>query len=64
VLLSSFFIGVILLDTEIQEKHIQFGIIAASMSEWEGLIADELGLTVHDTACIKKKYDKELNLQM
>jgi hypothetical protein len=51
-----------LLDTEVQEKHI--GMIAASMDEWEGRIAGELELTEHDTACIKEKYDKKLKLQM
>jgi hypothetical protein len=50
------------MDTEVQDKHI--GMIAASMSEWEGPIADELELTGHDIACIKEKYDKKLNLQM
>ena len=51
-----------LLDAEVQEKHI--GMIADSMSEWEGRIAEELELNQHDIACIKEKYDKKLDLQM
>ena len=51
-----------LLDTEVQKK--QIGMIADSMSEWEGRIAEELELSQPDIACIKEKYKKELNLQM
>ena len=51
-----------LVDAEVQEKHI--GMIADSMSEREGRIAEELKLNGHDIAYIKEKYDKKLNLQM
>ena len=43
-------------------QHI--GEIADNMWEWEGRIADELGLTQPEIAEIKMKYDRELNLQM
>jgi hypothetical protein len=33
------------------------------MYEWEGRIADHLGLTQADVAAIKKKYPDELKLQ-
>ena len=49
------------LESEVQQKYL--GRIADSMAEWEGRIADELGLTVADTAAIKKKYPGELKLQ-
>ena len=49
------------MDTEVKEEHI--GMIAGLMSEWEGPIADALGLSEHDKACIKEEYDKKLNLQ-
>ena len=51
-----------LLDAEVQEKHI--GTIADSMSEWEGCIAEELELNPHNIAYIKEKYIKKLDLQM
>ena len=43
-------------------QHI--GEIADNMWEWEGQIADELGLTRPEIAEIKTKHDRELNLQM
>ena len=42
-------------------KHL--GQIADSMYEWEGTVAEELGLTRVDIAVIKKKHPDELNLQ-
>jgi hypothetical protein len=33
------------------------------MSEWEGPIAEQLGLTTADVAVIKVKYQSELQLQ-
>ena len=53
--------GMILLDAEVRDKHI--GMIAKSMSEWEGCIAEELELNGNNIACIKEKY-KGLDLQM
>ena len=50
------------LDQEIQQKSL--GQIADLMAEWEGQIADELGLTLADVAAIKKKYPGELKLQL
>ena len=43
-------------------KHL--GKIAVSMSEWEGRIADGLGLTPADIAAIKMKHPSELRLQV
>ena len=42
-------------------KHL--GQIADSMYEWEGSIAEELGLTLADVAEIKKKHACEIKLQ-
>ena len=42
-------------------KHL--GQIADSMSEWEGRIADELGLTKADVNHIKSKHAQDLKLQ-
>ena len=42
-------------------KHL--GQIADSLSEWEGPIAEELGLTTADVANIKTKYPSNLKLQ-
>jgi hypothetical protein len=39
------------------------GRIADTMYEWEGPVADELGLTRADVAAIKVKHPKELKLQ-
>lgn len=51
-----------MIDTENRSsKHL--GLIADSMYEWEGAIAEELGLTTADVAAINTKYPKELKLQ-
>ena len=42
-------------------KHL--GKIADSMSEWEGSIAEQLGLTPAEVAAIKTKHPSELSLQ-
>ena len=42
-------------------KHL--GIIAESMYEWEGRIAEELGLTAADVAHINTKHPSSLKLQ-
>ena len=55
------YIGVIELDTKVQEKHI--GEIADSMTEWEGPIADKLKLGTNDVANIKAKHQQNLMLQ-
>ena len=43
---------------------IHLGKIAESMTEWEGSIAEQLGLTPADVAAINTKYPSELCLQM
>ena len=43
-------------------KHL--GQIADSMYEWEGPVAEQLGLTRADVAAIKKKYPDEFNMQV
>lgn len=43
-------------------KHL--GEIADLMSEWEGRIAEHLGLTPADVSNIKQKHPNELRLQM
>ena len=53
----------LILDCENNGVSKHLGQIADSMSEWEGSIAEELGLTSANVACIKKKYPNELNLQ-
>lgn len=42
-------------------KHL--GQIADSMYEWEGTVAEALGLTTADVAAIKVKHPGELKLQ-
>ena len=42
-------------------KHL--GQIADAMYEWEGPVAEQLGLTPADIAAIKMKYPSELKLQ-
>ena len=42
-------------------KHL--GVIADSMYEWEGKIAEHLDLTTVDVDSIKMKYPNELRLQ-
>ena len=39
------------------------GQIADNMHEWEGSIAEQLGLTLANVAAIKKQYQTELKLQ-
>ena len=39
------------------------GRIAESIYEWEGVVADALGLTVVDVVSIKTKYRDDLKLQ-
>ena len=60
-------------DTQHLDKEIDFcnkgvpkhlGRIADSMEEWEGRIAEELGLTKADVANIKMKYPSNLKLQL
>jgi GTPase SAR1 family protein len=55
------------LDREIDFCHSEvpkhLGHIADSMAEWEGPIADELGLTEADVASIKTKHPANLKLQ-
>ena len=43
-------------------KHL--GEIADSMCEWEGAVAENLGLTPADISSIKTKFPKEINLQV
>ena len=43
-------------------KHL--GLIADSMYEWEGAVAEALNLTFADVADIKTKHPRELKLQM
>ena len=43
-------------------KHL--GRIADSMYEWEGPVAEQLGLTQADIAAIKTKHPTELKLRM
>lgn len=56
-----------LLDQELDSMNdgvsLHLGKIAASMCEWEGRLADELGLTPAEVAAIKYKYPSDLKLQ-
>ena len=49
------------LDTDGVPKHL--GQIADIMYEWEGPVAEQLGLTQADVAAIKTKYPNELRLR-
>lgn len=49
------------LNREIEPKHL--GRIANLMSQWEGIIADELELTSADVSTIKGRHQNELPLQ-
>ena len=51
-----------ILDQMLDTKHL--GQIAESMYEWEGLVADQLGLSLADVNNIKTKYRAELTLQV
>ena len=48
-------------DSSGVSKHV--GKIADSMYEWEGRLAEELGLTEADVAAIVKKYPTDLKQQ-
>ena len=41
----------------------QIGQIADFMYEWEGSVAEQLGLSRPEVAAIKKRYPEDLNLQ-
>ena len=41
----------------------QIGQIADFMYEWEGSVAEQLGLSRPEVAAIKKRYSEDLNLQ-
>lgn len=52
-----------MLDSENREVPRHLGQIADNMCEWEGAIADALGLTPADVAAINTEYPGKLNLQ-
>ena len=54
----------LVLDFENDEVSRHLGQIANSMHEWEGSIAEHLGLTRADVAAIKEEYPGKLKLQM
>lgn len=54
----------LILDCENDGVSKHLGQIADSMCEWEGRIAEELGLTYDDITGITNKYPNSLNLQM
>ena len=51
----------LVLDADGVPKHL--GQIADTMYEWEGPVAEQLGLTPADVAAIKIEYPGELRLQ-
>ena len=51
------------LDFENGGVPLHLGKIADSMHEWEGPIAEQLGLTLADVAAIKTKHPFDLRLQ-
>ena len=51
------------LDVENNGVSMHLGQIADTMYEWEGPIAEKLGLTRADVAAIKTKHPGELKLQ-
>ncbi len=51
------------IDSQHYGIHKHLGMIADSMVEWEGPIADELQLSPADIAMIKGKYPANLRLQ-
>ena len=51
------------LDFENPGVLLHLGKIAESMYEWEGAVADHLGLTKVDVEAIKMKHPGELRLQ-
>ena len=52
------------LDSENDGVPLHLGQIADSMYEWEGPVAEQLGLTQVDVEAIKVKHPGELRLQM
>ena len=48
---------------QVLENPLHLGKIADSMYEWEGSVAEHLGLTQVDVAAIKMKHPSELKLQ-
>ena len=62
LLLSSHSLDQVLdFDNDGVSKHL--GLIADSMYEWEGPVAEQLGLTAADIATIKTEYPGKLRLQ-
>ena len=51
------------MDFDNKDVPLHLGKIADSMYEWEGPVAEQLGLTQVDFAAIKMKYPSELRLQ-
>lgn len=51
------------MDFENNEVPLHLGQIADLMYEWEGSVAENLGLTTADVAGIKQEYPKKLKLQ-
>ena len=51
------------MDFENKDVPLHLGKIADSMYEWEGPVAEQLGLTQVDVAAIKMKHPGELRLQ-
>ena len=51
------------LDSENPGVSLHLGQIADSMYEWEGAVAEQLGLTSAEIAAIKMKHPFELGLQ-
>ena len=52
-----------MLDFEHGDIPLHLGRIADTMHEWEGQVAEQLGLTQADVAAIRMKYPSELKLQ-
>ena len=55
------------LDSKVDADHdgvqIHLGAISNAMDEWEGIVADSLGLTGVDVAIIKGRHRDNLSLQ-
>jgi hypothetical protein len=52
------------LDSKSSSVSKHLGEIADSMCEWEGAVAENLGMTQADVANIKAQYPKKMNLQV
>ena len=52
------------LGTGLSDASKHLGQIAESMYEWEGLVADQLGLSLADVNEIKTQHPMKLKLQM